>query len=269
MQEIMYNQSSILIVTVLFITLVLAMEVGYRLGRRTQARTDAEAKSHINAIQASLLGVLALMLGFTFSLSLQRYDSRSLAVVDEANAIGTAFLRSHLLPPPVRGEVQRMLRDYVDVRVEESMVPLSDEAKRHILLAQAAQNQNDLWRYAMQAVEEDDRPTTTGLFIQSLNELIDSYGRRNAALNRHIPEIVLFLLFGTFIMTWGIVGYGAGVTGHRPPFVAYIMLLLVVLLILIIIDLDRPRRGLIEINHTSLTELQSAIQSAQDEGGQE
>lgn len=68
MQEIMYNQSSILIVTVLFITLVLAMEVGYRLGRRTQARTDAEAKSHINAIQASLLGVLALMLGFTFSL---------------------------------------------------------------------------------------------------------------------------------------------------------------------------------------------------------
>jgi hypothetical protein len=269
MREIMYNQSSILIVTVLFITLVLAMEVGYRLGRRTQARADAEARSHVNAIQASLLGVLALMLGFTFSLSLQRYDSRSLAVVDEANAIGTAYLRAQLLPPSVRGEVQRVLRDYVDARVEESEVPLSEDAKRQALLAEAAQRQNTLWRYAVQAVEEDDRPTTTGLYIQALNELIDSYGRRNAALNRHIPEIVLFLLFGTFIMTWGIVGYAVGVTGHRPSFVAYIMLLLVVLLILIIIDLDRPRRGLIQSNYTSLTELQSAIQAAQDEDSQE
>ncbi|MBX3058937.1 MAG: hypothetical protein KF770_20925 [Anaerolineae bacterium] len=265
----MYNQSSIFIVAILFITLVLAMEVGYRLGRKVQSRTEEESKSHVNAIQASLLGVLALMLGFTFSLSLQRYDSRSLAVVDEANAIGTAYLRSQLLPPSVRGDVQRILHEYLDARVQESTVPLSDQATRQVLLAQVAQSQNALWRYAVQAVEEDDRPVTTGLFIQSLNELIDSFGRRNAALDRHIPEIVLFLLFGTFVITWGIVGYASGITGQRPSFVAYIMLFLVVLLILIIIDLDRPRRGMIQIDHTSLTELQATMQAAQDEGSQD
>lgn len=265
----MYNQSSIFIVTVLLITLILAMEVGYRLGLKAQSRTEAEDKSHVNAIQASLLGILALMLGFTFSLALQRYDSRSLAVVDEANAIGTAYLRSQLLPPSVRDDVQRVLRQYLDVRIQGSVVPLSDQAKRQALMMQVDQSQRDLWRYAVQAVEEDDRPTTTGLFIQSLNELIDSYGRRNAALNRHIPEVVLFLLYGTFVMTWGIVGYASGITGHRPSFVAYIMLFLVVLLILIIIDLDRPRRGMIQVSQTSLTELQAAIEAAQDGDSQD
>ncbi|NJN55421.1 MAG: hypothetical protein HC804_12100 [Anaerolineae bacterium] len=269
MRELMYNQNSILIVIILFVTLVVAMEVGYRLGRRVQTRADVESKSHVNAIQTSLLGVLALLLGFTFSLSLQRYDSRNVAVVDEANAIGTAYLRSQLLPPAVREQVQMALRDYVDLRVQESTVALSDLAQRQGLLDQAAQSQDVLWRYAVQAIADDDRPATTGLFIQSLNELIDSYGRRNAALNRHIPEVVLFLLFGTFIMTWAIVGYASGVTGHRTSFVAYVMLVLIVLLVFIIIDLDRPRRGLIEIDHTSLTDLQATIDTTLEDGRQD
>jgi FtsH-binding integral membrane protein len=258
----MYNQSSVFIVAILFISLIVAMEVGYRIGRKVQTRADAESKSHVNAIQTSLLGVLALLLGFTFSLALQRYDSRSVAVVDEANAIGTAYLRSQLLPLSVRDDVQQVLRDYIDVRVQESTVSLASQTQRQVLLKQATENQADLWQYAVLALEEDDRPATTGLFIQSLNELINSYGRRNAALNRHLPEDVLFLLFGTFIMTWAIVGYASGVAGHRTSFVAYVMLVLIVLLVFIIIDLDRPRRGLIEINHTSLTDLQAIIDAA-------
>jgi uncharacterized membrane protein (Fun14 family) len=91
--------------------------------------------------------------------------------------------------------------------------------------------------------------------------LIDSYGRRNAALERHVPEVVLFLLFGTFVMTLGIVGYAAGVAGHRVSSVVYIMVVLIVLLVFVIIDLDRPRRGLIEVSQKSLTELQTSIQA--------
>lgn len=264
MGEIMYGQNSVLIIGVLFISLVLAMEAGYRLGCKAYTSATEAATAHINAIQGSMLGVLALLLGFTFSLSLQRYDNRNVAVVDEANAIGTAYLRAQLLPPSIRSEVQTLLRNYLDERVQEGTIPLSQEAERQALLAKASQDQDALWRYAVQAAEEDKSPTTSGLFIQSLNELIDSYGRHNAALDRHVPEVVLLLLYGTFLMTWGIVGYAAGIAGHRVSSAAYIMLVLVLLVVFIIIDLDRPRRGLIEIDQSSLTSLQAAIHTAQD-----
>ena len=261
MKEIMYNQNSILIAAVLFALLLIAVEVGYRLGLRNQPAVDEESRSHVNAFQASLLGVLALLLGFTFSLALQRFDSRSQAVVDESNAIGTTYLRSQLLPVSMQAEVQGLLRSYLDVRVQESTVTLSDLAGRQALLDQAGQYQNSLWHYAVLAAQEDKSPVTSGLFIQALNAMIDSFGSRNAALDRHVPEVVLFLLFAVFLLTWGIVGYAAGAAGHRPSKVAYLMLVLVVLLVFIIIDLDRPRRGLIEVDHRSLTTLQTAIDS--------
>jgi hypothetical protein len=101
----------------------------------------------------------------------------------------------------------------------------------------------------------------TGLFIQSLNEVIDALGKRDAVLNRHVPEVVLLLLYGTFLMAGVIVGYASGVGGHRASFVAYIMVSLIVILVFIIIDLDRPRRGLIQVSQKSFTDLQAAIKA--------
>jgi uncharacterized membrane protein (Fun14 family) len=104
------------------------------------------------------------------------------------------------------------------------------------------------------------------LFIQALNELIDSYGRRDAALGRHVPELVLFLLYGTFLMTGGVVGFAAGVAGHRASIVTYILVILIVVLTFIIVDLDRPRRGLIQVSQSSLIDLGAAIDAAQSAG---
>jgi hypothetical protein len=260
-QQIMYNLNSAVLIGILAVFSVLAMEAGYFLGLRVQARANPLAAPHIAAIQAAILGVLALLLGFTFSLALQRYDRRSEAVVVEANAIGTAYLRAQLLPPSVGNEVRNRLRVYLDGRVEESVVPLSNRERRQTLLAQADQDQQALWRYALQAREDADDPVTYGLFIASLNELIDSFGARNAELDIHVPEVVMLLLYGAFLITWGIVGYASGIAGHRPSFVAYLMVALVLIVIFVIIDLDRPRRGMIEINHASLTALQQSINS--------
>ena len=256
---ILYDQSSLLIVTLLFIALLLAIEVSCCLGRKAQAHLSDSARSQVNAIQASLLGVLALLLGFTFSQSLQRFDARSEAVVDEANAIGTAYLRSQLLPASARGEVQGLLAEYLGVRLQASTVPLDVQNQREALLAKSNQQQNDLWHYARKAAAEDDGPVTTGYFIQSLNELIDSYGRRDAAISRHVPEPVILLLFCAFILTGAVVGYASGVEGHRVPVAAYILVLLIALLVFVIIDLDRPRRGLIEVRQESLIGLQDSI----------
>lgn len=259
MREFMYDLSSALIASILFASMALCIELGYRIGRRYQRSSDEPSKTQIITIQGSLIGILALLLGFTFSLSLQRFDSRSEAMVDEANAIGTAYLRAQLLPASVREPTLKALAGYLNLRVRAGTLSLDHAYQRQAMLDQASQQQALLWRYALQAAEEAPNPVTSGLFLQALNEMIDAYGRRDAALNRHVPEIVLSLLYTTFLMAGIILGYSAGVAGHRASFATYIMVGLIVLLVFLIIDLDRPRRGLIQVSHKSLVDLEKAM----------
>jgi hypothetical protein len=263
MSELLYRQSSFLISGLLLVSMVVAIEVGYRIGRTVNKSANESTKAHVSAIQASLLGVLALLLGFTFSLALQRFDSRSEAVVEEANAIGTAYLRAHLLPISVRSDVKKLLQSYVNLRVQAGAISIANEAEHRAILAKTDQVKDTLWDYARLAAEEDGNPVRTGLFIQSLNEAIDSFGRRYAELTRHVPEVVLLLLYGTFVITGGVVGYATGFAGHRPSVVTYIFITLIVILTFIIIDLDRPRRGLIKVDQRSLVELKKAIDEEQ------
>ena len=255
----MYDIDSWIIATILFVSMTMAIELGYRIGLKILNKVSEPSRTHVNAIQGSLLGILALLLGFTFSLGLQRYDSRSSAVVDEANAIGTAYLRAGLLDPSVRSDAQSLLRQYLQFRTQAASVNLALLEQRSALLQQSRDLQAVLWQLSEQAIAVDDRPVTTGLFIQSLNDMFDALETRNAALNRHIPEVVLFLLYGTFLMAGCIVGFASGVSGHRVSISMYIMIALIVLLVFIIIDLDRPRRGFIEVNQSSLFELNESI----------
>ncbi|TXG78421.1 MAG: DUF4239 domain-containing protein [Rhodocyclaceae bacterium] len=261
MKEFLFDLNSVLIVAALSIFMVLAIEGGYRVGARREGKADESFKSHVDSIAGALLGLLALLLGFTLSLSLQRYDSRSEAVVDEANAIGTTWLRSQMLPATDRGEMQAMLREYVDLRVHASTVTLADHTEQAALFDKTGSAQAALWDRARRIAEQDPNPVRVGLFIQALNEMIDSFGRRDGALNRHVPELVLLLLFATFLMAGAIVGYASGVAGHRAAFVTYIMIALIVVLVFVILDLDRPRRGLIQVSQKSLLDLQASIRA--------
>ncbi|MEH6485767.1 MULTISPECIES: hypothetical protein [Pseudomonas] len=263
----MYELNSGLIAGILFVSMALVIELGYRLGRMIQSMSDEPSKAHVNAIQGSLIGILALLLGFTFSLALQRFDNRSEAVVDEANAIGTAYLRAHLLPEPARTDSINKLQSYLSLRIRTGNLDLAKPYQRRAMLTQAADLQSQLWSYALKAAQEQPNPVTTGLYIQALNEMIDSYGTRDAALNRHVPEIVLGLLYVTFLMAGVIVGYTAGMSGHRASFATYIMVGLIVLLVFLIIDLDRPRRGLIQVDHKSLVDLESSLYDPKTSSG--
>lgn len=261
MKEVMYDLNSMLIAGILFCSMAVVIELGYRLGRRDIAANSEQSLTQVNAIQASLLGILALLLGFTFSLALQRYDSRSQAVVEEANAIGTTYLRAQMLHPDVQQTTLTLLQDYVRLRIEAGQLSLAREEDRARFLATATELQQALWAQARLAVEKDPGPVTTGKFIDALNAMIDAFGIRDSALNRHVPEIVLFLLYTTFLMTGLIVGYASGGGGHRASFITYILVVLIVLLVFIIIDLDRPRRGLIEVSQESLLALEDQITS--------
>jgi hypothetical protein len=118
---------------------------------------------------------------------------------------------------------------------------------------------DDLWHCAQDAVRADERPVVSGLFVQALNDLIDAFGTRNAALNRHVPELVLLLLFATFVLTGCMVGYTSGVIGRRAVLPTSILMSLIVVVVFLIVDLDRPRRGLIVVSQKSLLDLHSKL----------
>jgi hypothetical protein len=252
MDSFLYNFDTVIIVAVLFVFMVIGIEVGYRLGRRAQKLMVELTKSQINAIQASMLALLALILGFTFSLSLQRFDDRANAVVDEANAIGTTYLRTYLLPDSVRAEAQKLTREYVDYRLKTGSISLDEADQRSSVIMESDSKLGELWRLTAKAAREDGGPVTSGLFITSLNETIDSFGARDAIVKRHVPELVILLLFATFILTGVVIGYANGAEDHRPSIAAHVLALLIALLVFIIIDLDRPRRGLIHVPQESI-----------------
>ncbi len=254
-QEVLYGYNSIVIVAILFIAMVLFNELGYRVGRFVQSRTDNEVKSLTGSIQASILGLLALLLGFTFSMSMQRYDNRSMALIDEANAIGTAILRIQLLPESFRGEADELFQEYVGLRVEIGQLDLTKIEERRQYNKKIANLQDKLWSLAILATEVDPRPVTTGVFVKSLNDVIDSQGKRNALLQMQVPEVVLLLLFIVFIASGGIMGYSAGLSGKRMIGPIVLVSLLITLIVFIIIDLDRPKRGLIQVNQSVMVDL--------------
>ena len=244
MTQILYSANSFLIAAILLVIASLVMECGYRLGRKRQLHSGDPIKSQFTAIQGSLLGLVSLLLGFTFNIAIHHYDNRSEAMVEETNAIGTTYLRARSLPDTVRNETLATLGKYVDVRVQCGQSSVADEASREPLLQEASQLRIKLWDLAMRSVKDDDRVTTSGLYVQTLNDLIDSYGTRDEILNRHIPEIVIFLLLITFVLAGGILGYTSGVSGHRPTMAVMGFMVIVVILVSMIMDLDRPHVGL-------------------------
>jgi len=262
MKELMYGINASLLSLVILAIVLAGIEVGSLLGRRVkQAAVDDDSKTHINSTQASTLGILGLLLAFTFSLALQRFDTRSDAMVDEANAIGTAYLRAQMLPQPYRDEARALMRDYVDVRIKTDGISAVIDDEREALMAQAGALQNAIWDAARRAAEANPAPVPAGMFVQATNELIDSFGRRGAAIDRHVPEVVLYLLLGTFLITSVIVGYSAGVVRRRPPLVSFAMVVLIVVLVFVILDLDRPRRGLITVSEKNFRDLQTSMKA--------
>lgn len=239
--------------------LLLATEGGFRLGRRTKARTPEAAKSQVSSIQAAVLGLLALLLGFTFSMTLSRYDTRRELVLKEANAIGTAILRSGLLPKPHRMESARLLRQYVDVRLEFAQTRLVEQQKLRAVNDQTEQLHQQLWSHAIAVAEMDPRSVMAGLYVQALNDVIDLYSKRLMALESHVPVSILMLLSLVAYLAMGLTGYVCGLAGHRNFLVALTEVVLIAAVLLLIVDLDRPLQGLIQVSQQSMIDLHDSL----------
>jgi hypothetical protein len=256
--ELFYHTSEWLIAFVMLVLLLLATEVGFRVGFRTRRGVDESARSQVGTIAGAIIGLLALLLGFTFAMALSRFDLRKRLVLEESNAIGTTYLRSRLLPEPMKTEVRGLLRSYVETRLDFYRAGQDEEQLRKAL-ERTGELQEKLWAQAVAAVEKDDSETTTGYFLTSLNEVIDLHSARLAATENHVPEIVLLLLFTLAAVATATVAYGCGLGGHRHLFATTMVPILIVLVVTVIIDLDRPRRGFIRVSQESMTRLRDDL----------
>ncbi|MCP2045405.1 hypothetical protein [Pontibacter sp. HSC-36F09] len=256
-KEYLYEHNSILIVAVLFVLILLAQEAGYRIGRHHQRKTDKDVKAQTSTIQAGTLGLLALILGFAFNISLQSYNARSKAVINEANAISTALMRTHLLPSPFDSLTHLQLQQYIDLRLAISNTNYAMVQEQEALADETEALQRSIWDQAVKAARIDPKPVTTGYFATALNNMVVAHNERNALLSMHMPEVILYLLFIVFIMSGALIGYGSGLGQKRTNLPSAFLSLMICLVVFIIIDLDRPMRGIVKVDQRSLERLQA------------
>src|SRR5262245_17277844 len=179
-----FGQSGSLAVVATTILLLIS-EVGYRLGRRLFTAGDSARQSQIGAVQAAVLGMLALLLGFTFSMAVDRYDRRRELVLQQANTIGTTWLRSGLLPDAHRQPVRELLRAYLDLHVH-SREALRDPALMAAGLRRTAEIRSTLWQHAEASAREAPNDITA-TFIETLNDMIETEAARVTASASRIP----------------------------------------------------------------------------------
>jgi len=245
-----------LLALLLFGSMVVAREVGSYLRRRTKA-TDAGADKDSDAFaMTSVLGLLALLIGFTFSIALSRYEARRELVVKEANAIGTTWLRMQLLDAPERAHMENLLRRYVDTRVAFGEAASPEAEVEQYKRAEGLQN--ELWSGLMAAIAPFRDTPRASLLVTTMNESIDLAAERFATRQAHIPPRILRMLVLFALLAAGMVGYERG-NQRRATTLLFVLLTLAATLV---VDLDRPSTGMVNVPQDPMLDLRASIQPA-------
>ena len=244
------------LLAVVLVAIFAAGEAGRLLGTRAVGRGGGD----VSTLEGATLGLLALMIGFTFSMAVSRFETRRDAVVNEANAIGTTALRARLLPAPNRLEALNLLKEYAQVRLDAAQFALN-ASKLGVAIARSNQIQEVLWQNAASVAAKDTAVVPTGIFIQSLNEMIDDQAKRLAAVQNRVPNIVFLALYAVAIAAFAFVGYANGLQKRRVRLPTYLMGAIVASVILLVQDLDRPAAGFISVSQQPMLDVVAAIAS--------
>lgn len=238
---------SILSALGLFAGIVLMLEVGRRHGRRRQAKEEAGARTGLGQVEGAVFALLGLLVAFTFSGAATRFDSRRQLIVQEANAIGTAWLRLDLLPVASQPELRDLFRRYLDSRLAIYQGPRDVEASgAEANRANALQGR--IWTLATSACLGSANPLTAQI-IPALNDMFDIAATRNAAAQIHPPAIIFTMLAALALMSSLLAGY-AMAGGRSRSWIHLIGFALVLATtVYVILDLEYPRLGMVRIDH--------------------
>ncbi len=251
-----YRLSTLELALILFAVVFGTTGVGLVLGHYLRHRSE-HLRESFGVVQAALLGLVGLVLAFGLALAVGRYESRRAAVVADANAIGTTYLRAQTLAEPIRTRsLQRLVR-YTDTSIRLSR-SVATTTEAHRAVADGEKLQRELWGLAGQALAAAPEASAPRLYVETLNEMIDMQTVRVAALNNRVPGAVLALEVVFAAVALGLLGFYLAILG-RGVLPVLLAAGLICLLLLVTFDLDRPTRGLIHVPATPLTSLRASM----------
>jgi hypothetical protein len=250
------NTTPTWLITLIVALLILSVnELGFRLARVGPLARASEGPSVV--VQSAAFTLVALLLGFSFSLSLGRYDARRAVLVREANLINTTFLRTSLIDARTASAIRADLRKYVNVRVDFALAD-ADPRRRALATEKSNLLQRSMWSLATEASRREPHPMTP-LFITSLNDTIGISVEEADALEAHIPNSVFIGLVAIILIASGMMSYDFGRQGQRAFVPKALFALTLAIAIALILDLDRPQRGAIRLNLEPLQTLQRSL----------
>jgi hypothetical protein len=226
--------------------LLASIEVGYRFGTRRWRRLPTLPREVSSIVQASVFGLMGLLIAFIFYGAGARFDTRRTLVAEEANAIGTAYLRLDLLPPESQPRLREDFRAYLGARLDvnrdiPNMKAVDTDLKRSSML------QQKIWKETVEALKESG-PSTQTLVLSALNQMIDIMTIRTIGFIAHLPILVFVLLAVTALASSFLIGYSMSTFGNRD-WVPVIMFTLVVgSAMYVILDYEYPRTGLVRVD---------------------
>ena len=231
--------SSYTIALVLFCAILITYWIASRVSKNKKI-----VSTDFGSLEGALLGLLSLLLAFTFNMSTTRYDMRRQIVIEEANDIGTAILRADLYPDSIKAKFKIDFAAYVEARILYYQAGLDKEKmnKAAVLTNEIAAK---IWNRAALAAQNPNSIISSNQMIPALNAMIDIVTTRNAARDAKVPESILWLLFGLCIICSFVIGYNK--KGNEINFIIIVFSLMISACIFLILDLDRPRQGLINM----------------------
>ncbi len=235
--------------------LLAVSEVGIAAGRGARARHRTYDQASLGVIQTGVLGLLGLLLAFTYAQAADRYQNRRRLLVSEANAIGTFRLRTSFLPEADRAEADRLLARYVDLRITEESGRWDLAALRARFRESEAIHQG-LWEATTRHLRTRPSTILDGLLVSSLNELIDLHTSRLTAYEDRVPGAVLGLVVLVSALALLLVGFTLGLAAQRGYIFVLALAVAVVAVAIIVVDLDRSHRGLVRTSQSALRQLQ-------------
>jgi hypothetical protein len=242
------------------VVVILSIEIGYRLGSAALRRSPDEKESPVSAMTGAVLGLTAFVLAFTFGIVSDRYDYRKALVRDEANAIGTAMLRTDFLPEPDRSEALALFKEYLNLRLE--LAQSGDLEKEHVeqVLSETQRIQNQLWSLAVTNGRKDMNSPVIALYIDSLNTVIDIHALRVAVgLQTRVPIGIWAVLYSITILGMMGVGYQTGIAGSKRSMARPILAVAFSLVFMLIASLDRPNGSFINVTQQPLIDLRDSM----------
>jgi len=230
---------------------LVAIEAGFRLGRRRSMVAEPEKESPVGAMVGASLGLLAFLLAFTFGFAASRFEARRTVLIDEVNAIGTAYLRAATLPEPARSGSRRLWREYAQARLDGA-----DPVRTQASIRRSVELQGELWDGAATLAQASPDSIVVGLYLQALNAVIDLHMKRiTESLRVRIPAVIWIVLYGVTALAMGELGYQTGLAGRRRPLSIPALALAFAAVMLLIADLDRPAAGVVRVSQQAMVEL--------------